>query len=156
MGGFAGISSGDTEILRSRSYGSVNGGATSDRVGGFAGGLEGGAEVYESFTHGAVTGYQNVGGFVGRLDIADLLRAYATGTITGTTSVGGFVGLYSGTGAICDSCHWNSDMTANDGGGSMGTAPTGLSTADLQNPSNFSAWPTSIWDIQSGQFPNFL
>lgn len=155
IGGLVGMTSGD--VVRSYSSATVtaSGGDQSAGLGmgGGIGGLVGvaqGGKVSNSYATGSVTGDVDVGGLVGHA-AAPVESSYATGVVTGTTNAGGLIGALAMAIPVTDS-FWDTDTSSQ--GTSAGTE-TGLTTAQMQTAANFSAWDTTIWDIQDGSYPVF-
>jgi filamentous hemagglutinin family protein len=131
VGGLAGSATGT--ISQSYATGTA-GGAGASRVGGLIGGYSagggGGGQISQSYAAGAVSGNTNVGGFVGYLNSGTISSSFWD-TQTSGTSVG--IGVYqSGTGT-----------------------PTGLTTAQMQNPASYSdsGWDfVNVWSPPSAGF----
>ena len=85
-----------------------------------------------------MTGEDNVGGLIGRNDIAGTAsNSYSTGSVTGITNDGGLVGNNAGT---VSNSFWDtqtSGQPTSDGG-------TGKTTAEMQDITTFSG---AEWDI---------
>jgi hypothetical protein len=131
-------------ITNSYATGSVSG---EDRVGGLVGGDYG--TITNSYATGSVSGVDYVGGLVGG-NFGTITKSYATGVVTGTgASVGALVGQNFGSIAAS---YWNRDRMADGvGGGNSIVSGGGLSTAQMQQQSNFVGWDfDNIWIIYNG------
>ena len=92
--GYAGLSSGSTNILNSYAAGSAT--ATSNYAGGLIGYSLGTTSITESFATGNVAGVSYVGGLVGEMS-GDITNSYATGIVNASGDyVGGLVGNTNG------------------------------------------------------------
>lgn len=145
VGGLVGFTQGGSTIDTSFATGDVTGG---DLVGGLVGWNYG--AVGDSFAIGNVSGNNNVGGLVGVNDSGGSIdNSYSIGAVTGSTFVGGFVG--DSISAVNNS-FWDIDtsgLTTSAGG-------TGLTTAEMQTASTFTAasWNgTTIWTLADGAYP---
>ena len=95
------------------------------------------------------------GGLAGRnRDRGIITNSYATGLVQGATEVGGLVG-HSERNAKIENSIWNTQTTgqnaaygSDDGTGTFNNNK-GLTTSEMQDPSNWSGWDTSIWDFST-------
>jgi hypothetical protein len=129
-GGLAGYSSGS--VSNAYATGTVTG--TGGHVGGLIG--ESHAGVSNSYAAGSVSGgYSDVGGLVGYNNgtTAQISNSYATGSVSGKLNAGGLVGLNTG-GSVYS--YWNITTS----GQATSAGGTGLTTAQMQNASNFTGF----------------
>ena len=112
------------------------------------------SNISNVYATGNVTGDNSVGGLVGHnRNGAIISNTFATGqvTITWGSLAGGLLGS-NDNGGIQNSI-WNTDTTGqtNSVGGSTGVESNlkGLTTSEMQDPSNWSGWDTSIWDFST-------
>ena len=133
-------------ISNSYASGSITG---SIGVGGLVGANNGGT-ITNCYADGNVNGNMYTGGLAGK-NSGIITNSYATGLVQGATYTGGLVGV-SYSGAVQNS-NWNTDTTGQSaaGGSSIGTESNnkGLTTAEMQNPTNWQGWDTSIWDFST-------
>ncbi|HBU29158.1 MAG TPA: hypothetical protein DEB56_05505 [Thiobacillus sp.] len=167
IGGLVGMTSG--KVIRSYSSATVtaNGGEQTVQddpftmlpgssgygLRGGIGGLVGiaqGDPISNSYATGSVSGILDVGGLVGYA-AAPVEYSYATGAVSGTTNPGGLIGAIDAAMTVADS-FWDTDTSLQ---GTSAGAETGLTTAQMQTAANFSAWDTTIWNIQDGSYPVF-
>jgi filamentous hemagglutinin family protein len=169
-----GRNSSGTTVSNSYATGDVSG---TSNVGGlvgynYAGGSSGSslAAVSNSYATGAVAGSNNVGGLVGYnyagtghgmgmplTTVVTVDDSYATGAVSGSTNVGGLVGNNSagaaGDSATVSNGFWNVTTTGqstSSGGG------TGLTTAQMQQQSNFTGWDFAATWISYNGYTNPL
>ena len=146
-GGLVGYNVGT--ISNSYASGSITG---STRVGGLVGDNYGGT-ITNCYADGNVNGDRfYIGGLAGRnRERGIITNSYATGLVQGRIETGGLVGDNYG-GAVQNS-NWNTDTTGQSAavGSSTGTESNnkGLTTAEMQNPTNWQGWDTSIWDFST-------
>jgi len=128
------VGRGDLGNLISNSYASTTVISTGTGVGGLVG--YGYGVINNSYATGAVTGAGNVGGLAGISNYAAIDNSYASGLVTlvGGSNVGGLVG-YDNSSTITHS-YW--DITSSGQASSAGG--TGLTTAQMLNPANFSGF----------------
>ena len=146
-GGLVGFNVGT--ISNSYASGSITG---STCVGGLVGDNYGGT-ITNCYADGNVNGGMYTGGLAGRnRDRGIITNSYATGLVQGATYTGGLVG-YNPHGSI-ENSNCNTESTGqsvavgyNDGGTEINNK--GLTTAEMQDPSNWSGWDTSIWDFST-------
>ncbi|MGU3493333.1 MBG domain-containing protein [Xanthobacteraceae bacterium A53D] len=138
-GGFAGRMESGT-ISQSYATGRIS--RNTNPEGGFIGWQLGGA-IVDSYATGNVTNpflYGTGGGFVGQLSGGSISRSYATGQVSNKTYAGGFAGdTTDSTATIADS-FWNvttSGLSNPIGRGAPLGGATGLTTAQMDNPTNF-------------------
>ena len=111
--------------------------------------------VVNSYATSEVTGNGNItGGLIGYLAEGTISSSYATGLVQGTTEVGGLVG-HSERNAKIENSIWNTQTTgqnaaygSDDGTGTFNNNK-GLTTSEMQDPSNWSGWDSNIWDFSS-------
>jgi trimeric autotransporter adhesin len=139
VGGLVGYNMGTLDI----SYATGNTSGTKN-VGGLVG--DNVTSVANTFATGSVSGsVGNVGGLVG-INTGTVSSSYSTGSVSGSSEVGGLVGDNF---ATVSNSFWNlttSGLTTSAGG-------TGLTTAQMQTETNFTAagWNfTSIWYMTNG------
>ena len=140
LGGLVGHNSGGT-ITNSYATGSVDG---NDYVGGLVGFNNG--TITNSYATGSVDGKIKVGGLVGYHYDRDITNSYAIGRVSGKEggNVGGLVG-YKDKGTTTK-CYWDietSGQSSSDGG-------TGLTTEQFADPTYFSTWDSSVWQLGGG------
>ena len=156
IGGLVGQITGGSLSLATAS-GAVAGGTGSSNIGGLVGQASGDT-IANTYASGAVSGGSAIGGLIGS-NAGALGQSYATGAVSGSSVLGGLIGSEASTGTITSSI-WNtttSGRSAGTGSGS-GTGATGLTTAAMQNFTNYATtyagWNfTSVWSppSQSGQ-----
>jgi filamentous hemagglutinin family protein len=173
-GGLIGTSSSTGTVTQSYATGAavsvitVSGTAT---AGGLIGRNVGGASVMQSYATGAATataaaGTAMAGGLIGNYtSMGTVTQTYATGVATsaspsGTAVAGGLIGSATGAGAITSS-YWDTVTSgrANAVGSGTSTGITGLTTSQMQNPSNYAStyvgWDfATVWSAPSaGYYP---
>ncbi|KRR03807.1 hypothetical protein CQ10_17795 [Bradyrhizobium valentinum] len=173
-GGLIGTSSGTGTVTQSYATGaavsviSVSGTST---AGGLIGRNVGGASVMQSYTTGTATatalaGTAIAGGLIGsHSSTGTVTQTYATGAASaispsGTAVSGGLIGSATGTGAITSS-YWDTDTSGrtNAVGSGAGTGIAGLTTSQMQNPTNYAStyagWDfAAVWSAPSaGYYP---
>ena len=148
-GGLAGANQG--QILNCFSTGTVTG--QQEGAGGLIG-LNMGGSILNSYSTAKIMGNIGVGGLIGSFEGGNVSNSYATGLVQGTTAVGGLVG-HSESNAKIENSIWNTQTTgqnaaygSDDGTGTFNNNK-GLTTAEMQDPSNWSGWDTSIWDFST-------
>ncbi|MBO9535701.1 YDG domain-containing protein [Herbaspirillum sp.] len=151
LGGLVGLMF-NGAISNSYSTGAVNG---HNSVGGLVGNSQGGP-ISNSYATGAVSNDSSgsyAGGLVGSITstnaAASITNSYATGAVSGSSNgIGGLVGYTNS--ATAANSYWN---TATSGqSASAGGLGTGLTTAQMQQQSNFGSWDFSnTWISYSGQ-----
>ena len=144
-GGLVSINNGT--ISNSYASGSITG---STRVGGLVGENYGGT-ITNCYADGNVNGGMYTGGLAGE-NSGIVTNSYATGLVQGRIDTGGLVG-YNTYGSI-ENSNWNTDTTGQSlavGSNRGGTESNnkGLTTAEMQDPSNWSGWDTDIWDFST-------
>ena len=146
-GGLVGFNVGT--ISNSYASGSITG---RTRVGGLVGDNYGG--ITNCYADGNVNGDMfYIGGLAGRnRDRGIITNSYATGLVQGATMIGGLVGS-SERNAKIENSIWNTETTGQSAavGSGIGTESNnkGLTTAEMQNPTNWQGWDTSIWDFST-------
>lgn len=145
VGGLVGYNSGTSTVSNSYATGNVSG---VDFIGGLVGGANdgfGASMVSNSYATGSVNGTGSfVGGLAG-INYSGIIRnSYATGSVRGTNNVGGLVGYNYGT---VTSSYWDTQTT----GQATSAGGTGLTTAQMQQQSNFSGFDfANTWLIYNG------
>ena len=129
-----------------------------DSTGGLVG-LAYDSVITNCYTKGTVTGSNSVGGIAGGITSpssqgvgSSISNSFSTATITGAGTNGAIAGVMGQTSSIVNST-W--DITTgqsvavgyNEGGTERNNK--GLTTAEMQDPSNWSGWDTSIWDFST-------
>ena len=125
-----------------------------------AGGLVGttnGATITNAYATGRATATaSNAGGLVGASSGASSIQnSYATGQVTGTANrEGGLIGGLYGTVSLSNS-FWDTTTTGQTAACGFGTCTgaTGKTTAEMKDPATFTAWSSSIWQINAGSYP---
>ncbi|WP_131913573.1 beta strand repeat-containing protein, partial [Celerinatantimonas diazotrophica] len=145
VGGLVGWN--DGSLSNAYATGAVTG--SSYGVGGLVGFMYG--TISNAYAIGAVTGSSDsVGGLVG-INHGTISNAYATGAVKGTGANDGFVGGlvgYNGSNATITSSYWDMGTTGKTnavGNVSSVAGATGLTTAEMKDPSNFSGFDWTIW-----------
>ena len=157
VGAFVGT--GNSVISESYATGTVTGGTY---VGGFIGSISKYTEdePYIVNSYSLVDVYASnkfAGGMAGSIKVGypynSIEDSYAAGAVdSGSGNEGGLLGgFYDGAGdqVVLDS-YWDVPVTGQSfsaGGG------TGLTTAEMQDPANFSGWDGSIWKFEAGSYP---
>ena len=148
IGGLVGYNENGT-ISNSYASGSITGGS---RVGGLVGGNYGGT-ITNCYADGNVNGDMYYTGGLAGENIGIVTNSYATGLVQGAIDTGGLVGRVDSQSSLQNSI-WNTETTGqsvaigkNDGGTEINNK--GLTTAEMQNPTNWQGWDTSIWDFST-------
>ena len=101
--------------------------------------------------------YSSAGGLVGSGDLI-ISNSYSTSKIISNSNssgipaiTGGLCGIYSGS---INNSIWNTETTGQstavgDNQGGTESNNKGLTTSEMQDPSNWSGWDTSIWDFST-------
>ena len=161
----AGGNTGD--IVASYTTGAVVG---TNSVGGITGiNQNTGAEILSSYSTASVRGITQVGGLVGRFASGAITHAYATGAVTrasGTaTSIGGLIGITTITPLTGITASYYDTQTSGCVSGSTtgctgsagGSAVVGKTTAELQNPTDYtgiySTWSANLDGVAGGDAP---
>ena len=100
-----------------------------------------------------VSGEFGVGGIVGQNLGGDINKCYSIGELTAISGdCGAIAGGVTSQSSVQNS-NWNTDTTGQSAavGSSTGTESNnkGLTTAEMQNPTNWQGWDTSIWDFST-------
>ena len=118
----------------------------------YAGGVVGysNAQILDSYSTGEISNSGYGGGLVGYDQNTVVLRSYASGSVDSTTSQpAGLIGIGGDDTDILDS-FWDIDTT----GQTTSSGGTGLSAAQMIDPSNFADWDlTSTWQMTDGSAP---
>ena len=151
IGGLVGMNY-SANISNSFAFSEVTG--NGEGVGGLVG-CDFTGNISNSHAEGKVIGNGiSTGGLIGILNGGTISNSYATGLVQGTTNVGGLVGL-SESNAKIENSIWNTQTTGQNAayGSDDGTGNfinnKGLTTAEMQNPANWSGWDSNIWDFSS-------
>ncbi len=150
VGGLVGKN--DGTITNGYAAGTVADNAEGSFVGGLVGSNSNSGTITNGYATGMVTGFDSVGGLVGKND-GTITNGYAAGTVADNAAVsyvGGLVGSNSGT---ITNGYWDIQSTGQttSAGGSAKT------TAEMQQQATFSGWDFStVWDIVEGQSYPFL
>ncbi|EIL92548.1 heme utilization/adhesion protein [Rhodanobacter fulvus Jip2] len=144
IGGLVGFN--NAVIDSSYSTGNVNG---TNYMGGLVGSNEPGGMISNSYATGNVVddysyhgNYAN-GGLVG-FNTAQIRNSYAYGSVVDNGANGGVVGYSAGGGTITNS-YWNSAAnTKGIGTNNNGASATGLTAAQMLDPTSFVAWGADI------------
>ena len=140
----------NSQITNSFATGNVTG---NEYVGGLIGAAGSNtSHISNVYSTGNVKGDIGVGGLIGYNTVdSSISNAYATGNVSGNSYVGGFVG--GNENAFVSNSLWDKDKTGQTigVGASTGTESNlqGLTTAESQNPANWSGWDTSVWDFST-------
>ncbi|TXT33084.1 MAG: filamentous hemagglutinin outer membrane protein, partial [Comamonadaceae bacterium] len=119
-------------ISNTYTTGSVTG--SNNYVGGLVGYNNSGS-ISNAYATGSVAGISNVAGLVGSNISGSISNAYATGSVTGSSIVGGLAGSNTGGGSISNS-YWDTTTS----GQSSSAGGTSLTTAQMQQQSNFTGF----------------
>ncbi len=143
-----------------QTYGTVSNSYAAGRIEGngvLTGGLVGMnafGTISNSYTSNDVTGSEGVGGLVGNNYGGIISNSYATGVVLGVTYVGGLVGESMGGGKLENSI-WNPETTGQniaygyDDGMGVFTNNNGLTTSQMQDPTNWQGWDDTVWDFST-------
>ena len=133
-------------------------------VGGLTGINQG--TIIDCFSTGNVTGDTNssTGGLMGQASTGDYFRSYSNNPISTTqdpSSPGGFAGIIRRSTANNSFCYWNLDNESdgyNTTAGVYDFTPTGLTTSQLKDISNFNnSWDfEQTWAFGSDGFPTLV
>jgi len=146
-GGLVGVNYGS--ISNSYSTSTVSG---NESVGGLVGSNS--ASISNSYATGDVTGGYAAGGLAGG-NYGSISNSYASGVVTASSAAAGLVGYNSG--SISNSFYnstANSSLTGVDGSADAAGTVMGLSSTDLQTPTNFTSagWDlASTWIVYQGE-----
>jgi filamentous hemagglutinin family protein len=171
-GGLIGGNSSTATVSQSYATGAAT--AVSAAGSAMAGGLIGrntaAGATAQSYATGAASatstaGQAVAGGLIDLGNTASVTQTYAVGavsaaSISGTATTGGLIGSVTGTGAITSS-YWDTDTsgTTNAVGSGASSGITGLTTSQMQNPTNYAStyagWDFStVWSAPStGYYP---
>ncbi|WP_252120410.1 beta strand repeat-containing protein [Symbiopectobacterium purcellii] len=155
-GGLVGYNFNNSRIMQSYSSGSVKGSGMSGAVG-YVGGLAGAnaGSVLNSYATGALNTGLNAqtGGLVGNNQSGTISGSYANNTITTTSSFASGGLIASGSSGRVINSYWNKETSVSSGVGAA-TQPTqsiaGLTSAQMKDPSNFSALDSTVWAPATG------
>ncbi len=120
-----------------------------------AGGFIGvsGSTITNCYATGDVYGTYGTAGFAAAIMEGTMSNCYATGKVysTNSFSAGLITTIYAGT---MKDCLYNKDTTGqqytniNNNGGTISNNK-GLTTSEMQNPSNWSGWDSNVWDFST-------
>ncbi len=126
---------------RVENLGVINVSVTGDRrVGALVGQLESGGAIDDCFTTGQVTGFQDVGGLVGRQDDAVVQNTYSECAVVASSALGGLIGRLNQFGIVSNSY-------------AVGVVSGSATTGGLVGIS-FGSAVNSYWDTQTSTQPN--
>ena len=138
------------QITNSFASGNVTGGT-------YVGGLVGAAgsntsNISNVYATGNVKGDDGVGGLVGyNTTDSRISNGYATGNVTGNSYIGGLIG--GNENAFISNSIWDKEKTGQaDGFGynsDTNTSNKGLTSAQMQDITNWNGWDTNIWDMST-------
>ena len=153
------------EIVASYTTGAAVG---TNSVGGITGINQGtGAKILSSYSTASVRGTSQVGGLVGRFTSGEITHAYAAGAVTRAsgmlTTIGGLIGTAVTTTGITAS-YYDTTTSGCVSGGSNGcttsaggSAVVGKTTAELQNPTDYtgiySTWSANLDGVAGNDAP---
>jgi large exoprotein involved in heme utilization and adhesion len=159
VGGLLGYNDGGT-VSNSYATGAVAG---NTYVGGLIGQILGRTDnfgnVNNSYATGSVTGSQRVGGLVGGSygylntnNSANISNSYSTGsvTLTGPGPVGGLIGSETPSTGTNSAVTTNSFWDVTKSGQSTSAGGTGLTTAQMEDPANFTSATTANGNVNPG------
>ena len=148
VGGLVGLNTNVSTVSNSYATGNVSG--TNNYVGGLVGASNDGY-VSDCYATGSVNGKSSVGGLVGANAGTSFVKtSYATGKVTGSTSVGGLVGSAASNGVFAS--YWDSESTGQTASaGAFDALTAGKTTLQMQLPSTYQGWDTSVWSLAPGQ-----
>ena len=149
IGGLIGINEGNSQITNSSTIGTVKG---NSYVGGILGQNYSYGIVNNSYSSCNITTNSGQGGgIIGGCLNTEIDHTYFNGTVMGPNS-GGLLG-YSVQNSSVKNSIWNLDKIVNGIGFADNTSVEsnnkGLTTSEMQDPSNWSGWDTSIWDFST-------
>ena len=110
------------------------------------------SNVSNVFATGEVKGDNFIGGLIGYNRNGSIIsNAFATGNVTGISNSGGLIGGNEN-GGIQNSI-WNTETTGQTTGVGASTGVEsnlqGLTTTEMQDPTNWQGWDTNIWDFST-------
>ncbi len=149
IGGLIGVNYDNSQITNSSTIGTVKG---NSYVGGILGQNYSYGIVNNSYSSCNITTNSGQGGgIIGGCLNAEIDHTYFNGTVMGPNS-GGLLG-YSVQNTSVKNSIWNLDKIVNGIGFADNTSVEsnnkGLTTSEMQDPSNWSGWDTSIWDFST-------
>ena len=89
------------------------------------------------------------GGLIGYVQDVNITNTYAIGKVTGSTYAKGLVGNASSSTAT--NSYYDKETTER----TTSALGTGKTTEEMQTPSTYENWDTSIWNIVQGAYPSF-
>lgn len=139
VGGLVGFNIGDVSKAYTSGAGAVSGNYYVGGLVGFAGGT-----ISNSYATKIVAGNYYVGGLVGKNIYGAISNTYATGLVTGNGLIGGLAGENFGS-------FTNSFWDVNTTGQATSAGGAGLTTAQMQQQTNFAGFDfNNIWIIYNG------
>ena len=152
VGGLVGWAN-TANILECYSNSTIKTNSTNDMC---SGGLIGRADnsiVANCYTIGEISAGNGVGGIVGMLAKSSITNSFTTMKSSGLTYVSGLAGVIDKDSSLTNSI-WNTETTGQstavgDNQGGTESNNKGLTTAEMQNPANWSGWDTDIWDFST-------
>ena len=136
------------EITNSYTTGNITNGG--QLVGGLVG--QSYCDIANCYTVGNILGKENIGGLVGQQNGGHISNCYTISNVQGDDYFGAITGA-AGNSAITNNI-WNTETTGQsvaigDNQGGTESNNKGLTTSEMQDPSNWSGWDTSIWDFST-------
>ena len=152
VGGLVGWAN-TANILECYSNSTIKTNSTNDMC---SGGLIGRADnsiVANCYTIGEISAGNGVGGIVGMLAKSSITNSFTTMKSSGLTYVSGLAGVIDKDSSLTNSI-WNTETTGqstavDDNQGGTESNNKGLTTSEMQDPSNWSGWDTDIWDFST-------
>ena len=155
VGGLLGVTAGSEYSFSSISkcYSSANIRNNNSDINSSSGGITGYLMHYvinNSYFNGSVSGDSYAGGITGLSYSGGTMNCYATGSVSGNYA-GGIAGILAG---YDYNSIWNIQTTGqstatNDDSLAQLYNTQGLTTAEMQDPSNWSGWDDSVWDFST-------
>ena len=152
IGGLVGYCDDSSTIKKSYSSSTVSG---YTYVGGLVGWSTQSSKIFNTFATGNVTGNTYVGGLIGCMNRqSSASYSYATGLVKGNSITGGLIGRGLRSSQLTNSI-WDREKTnqsrgyySSDGTGAY-TNNYGLTTSQMQDPTNWVGWDDTVWDFSS-------
>ena len=152
IGGLVGYCEDSSTIKKSYSSSTVSG---YTYVGGLVGWSTQSSKIFNTFATGNVTGNTYVGGLIGCMNRqSSASYSYATGLVKGNSITGGLIGRGLRSSQLTNSI-WDREKTnqsrgyySSDGTGAY-TNNYGLTTSQMQDPTNWVGWDDTVWDFSS-------
>lgn len=95
-----------------------------------------------------------MGGFVGCVSGSSIKNCYSTGKVESASGSTAYLGSFAGqggSGSLDINNFWDKDTATY----SYSVIGTGKTTSEMQDVLTFSSWTSSVWNKESGQYPNF-